>query len=208
MSIQTIIRQYFSGLVLGLAAMLSITALFTMMALTLGLGSIQKDLEQVLGIHLEKVGLAVEMRTAARNRTIIISNMLIMTDPFEQDRQYLEFNHHGAEFAKARARLLAMTLDQTEREIIQHQGKATSLAVAVQNDIIDLIYADEIEIARTLLIDSAIPLQNKVMDQLALLHRHQQLASEKAINKTETNYRQTRIWILAISVCAALLGID
>lgn len=192
---------------LSLAAMFSIAALLTMSALIWGLGTIQENLDEIVGTHMEKVALAVEMRNAARARTLTLSNMLIMTDPFEQDEEFLVFNHYGAQFANARDTLLQMNLDKDEQAIIREQGQFSGKAVAIQNDIVDLIYGGNIEEARRLLINTSVPLQNKVMNQLTLLHNHQKNAAEQAIQKTEQTYQNTRRWIFVFSFTAGLIGI-
>ena len=57
--------------------MFSIVALLTMASLMWGLGSIQDDLDEIIGTHREKMRLVVEMRNAARARTMCLSNMIL-----------------------------------------------------------------------------------------------------------------------------------
>ena len=52
-----------------------------------------------------------------------------------------------------------------------------------------MIYANEMDAAQALLTNSAIPLQNKVIEQLTKLYTYQETASEKAIKQTEHTYQ-------------------
>ncbi len=187
--------------------MFSIVALITMASLMWGVGTIQENLDEVVKTHLTKMRLVVEMRNAARARTMCLSNMLIYKDPFEQDEEYLRFNHYGALFARARLQLTQKEITHTERAILTQQGKLTGETVPVQNQIVDLIYAGAMDQAQTLLIEQAIPLQNKVMDQLTELYNYQEEASQQAISQTEHSYLSARQWIFIFSAIAGFIGI-
>jgi len=187
--------------------MFSIVALVTMAALMWGVGAIQENLDEVINTHMTKMRLVVEMRDAARARTMCLSNMLIFEDPFEQDEEFLQFNHFGAKFVRARLQLLQSELTGTERAILAQQGKLTGETVPVQNQIVDLIYAGDMGSAQVLLSEQAIPLQNKVMDQLTELYNYQESASQQAISQTEQSYLTARTWILIFSALAGITGI-
>jgi len=195
------------GLAAGLGAMFSITALLTMSALLWGLGTIQENLDEIIGTHMKKMRLVVEMRNAARARTLSLANMLLLKDPFEQDDAFLLLNKYGANFATARITLLKGPLNEDERSILDAQAKVTGKAVATQNEVVDLIYAGEMEKARALLMNHAVPLQNKVMEQLTKLHDYQEHASSKAIREAEQSYRHTRLTVLAVSMSSGIIGI-
>ena len=193
-------------LIVGFAAMFSVAALVTMASLMWGLGAIQEDLEEILGAHKEKMSLVVEMRNAARARTMRLSNMILFEDPFDKDEEYLEFNKFGAEFVRARLKLLEHTLTTKEKEFLNEQGKFTEPAVNVQRQIVDLVYADNMEQAHKLLTGQAIPLQDRVMEQLTHLYEYQESSLDTAIEQAEQNYNTIRNWILIFSIVAGVIG--
>ena len=195
------------GLAAGLGAMFSIAALLTMSSLLWGLGTIQENLDEIIGTHMKKMRLVVEMRNAARARTMSLSNMILLKDPFEQDTEFLQFNSYGAQFANARISLLQSPLNKDERDILETQAGFTGKAVATQNQVVDLIYAGDMDKARALLMNQAVPLQNKVMEQLTRLHDYQEQASSSAIKQTERSYRHTRLTVLLVSMSAGIIGI-
>jgi len=187
--------------------MFSVVALITMGAQIWGVGAMQKNLEEAVKNHMVKMRLTVEMRDAARARTACLANMLLFKDPFDQDAEYMKFNHYGAEFARARLTLIKDNLSKEEQAFLSRQGKLTSEAVPAQDQVVDLIYSGDMQAAQDLLIDKAIPLQNKVMDQLVQLYNYQERASQLTISITEQRFMTTRLWILLFSSAAGLIGI-
>ena len=192
---------------LGIGAMFSIVALVTMAALIWGMGTMQEKLDGAIKNNMSKMRLVVEMRDAARARTLSLSNMLLFKDPFEQDAEYMKFNHYASVFIQARLSLLQDNLSDEEQAILSLQGKASGMSVPVQHKVFDLIYAGEMEKARNLLIEKALPLQNEVMDQLIELYNYQEHASELAILQTKQQYLTTRRWIFVFSSSAGFIGI-
>ncbi|HEY5602667.1 MAG TPA: ATP-binding protein [Gammaproteobacteria bacterium] len=178
-----------------------------MASLMWGLGTIQNDLNEIIGTHREKMRLVVEMRNAARARTMCLSNMLLFHDPFDKDDQYLQFNAHGSAFANARLRLLQSDLSREEKAILAAQGRYSGLAVPLQNEVVDYIYADEIEKAHALLVNEAIPMQDGVMEELTNLYDYQEQALDLRVRQTEKNYDATRLRLTLFASAAGLIGI-
>ncbi len=195
------------ALLVGFGVVFSITALLSTATLMWGLGSIEDDLEKVLGVHNNKMRLVVTMRNAARTRTMRLSNMILFEDPFKKDEEFLLFNRHGAEFANARASLLEHDLTPVEIDILAEQAKFTGPAVDFQNQVVDLVVADEMEKALDMLTNKAIPLQDQVMEQLTRLYDYQETAMNMAIEKTQKNYQTIRTWILIVSLIACFMGV-
>jgi len=192
---------------IGFGAMFAITALLTMGSLMWGVGAIYNDLDTHVATHMEKMRLVVEMRNAARARTMCLSNMLLFSDPFDKDEEFLNFNKHAAHFIRARQRLLESNLSQKEQAILDRQGNLSGATVPIQNKIADLIYAGEDAEANILLTRKAIPLQNQVMDTLTELYAYQEQSTHNAFEKTQNTYLSARHWIFIISGFAGLIGI-
>ena len=173
---------------IGFGAMFAVTALLTMGSLMWGVGAIYNDLDTHVATHMEKMRLVVEMRNAARARTMCLSNMLLFSDPFDKDEEFLNFNKHAAHFIRARQTLLENNLSKDEQAILKQQGKLSGETVPIQNKIADLIYAGEDAEANILLTRKAIPLQNQVMDTLTKLYSYQEQATHNAFERTQNTY--------------------
>lgn len=194
------------GLFVGFSAMLSIMALLTLSGLWWGMGSVQTRLETIVTTNIEKIRLAVTMHLAARERTLILQRMFILSDPFERDEEFQQFNHHGAIFAQARLKLVNAGLSAEEKRVLDQQGKLSNVAVPIQLEIADLLYDDQNDHARQLLINKAIPLQDQVLSALAQLHTLQEKAAQEAIRTAESDYGQARVLIWVLSGVAGFLG--
>jgi len=194
-------------LLVSFGIIFSIAALISTAVLIWGLGSIKDDLEKVLGVHNQKMRLVVTMRNAARARTMRLSNMILFEDPFKKDEEYLLFNRHGAEFANARISLLKLNLSEQEKGLLEQQAKYTNPAVEFQNQIVDLVFNDQIAKALDILTNKAIPLQDQVMDQLTQLYNFQEASMNNAIAQTEHNYVMIKIWVAIVSSIACLIGV-
>lgn len=194
------------GMFVGFSAMLSIMALLTLSGLWWGMGSIQSRLEAIVTTNMEKIRLAVTMRSAARERTLILQRMFILSDPFERDEEFLRFNHQAAVFTQARLQLINAGLSAEEKRVLDQQGKLSRVAVPVQLEIADLLFDEENDRARQLLVNKAIPLQDQVLSTLAQLHTLQEKAAQEAIREAERDYGQARLLIWVLSSLAGLLG--
>lgn len=195
------------SIAVGFGAMFSLAVLVAMAALMWTMGTIQGNLDNVIKTQFTKMHLIAEMRNAARARTLCLSNMLIVKDLFEQDEEYLKFNHNGDKFVRARLQLLQSNLSDVERAMIAQQGTLTGKTVPVQKQVVELIYAGEIEKAQRLLVEQAIPLQNQVMEQLSQLYDLQESASHQTILHTAQSYLAARRWIFISSTTAGLLAV-
>jgi signal transduction histidine kinase len=195
------------GLFFGVSAMLSIVATLTLIGIWWGVGSVQNNLETLVDENMKRIRLSVEMRKYARQRTLSLQRMILHEDPFERDEEFLRFNSYGAKFAKARLEFLTSQLSDQERAVLDAQGKITGKAVPMQNQIVDLVAQDQIEEAKTLLMEVAIPLQDKVIEKIEELHALQETAAALAINKSNQNSARVNVWIALLSGFAGVIGL-
>ena len=123
-----------TGFVALLALMLFLTGLSTVY-----LNTTEEQLEKIANVHMGRIELATRMHNEARERTINLQKMILLTDPFERDEQWVQFNTHAGAFAAGRSELLKMRLAPQERELLEHQGKLTGVAVPLQERVVELI---------------------------------------------------------------------
>ncbi len=195
------------GLFFGFSAMLTIMATLTLISMRWGVESVQHRLEVLVQEHMQKIRLSVEMRTSARKRTHSIQRMILLEDPFERDAEFLHFNSHAATFIKARTEFFSMQLSPHERLLLDHQGRFSRQAQLLQENIVDLVQQDRIAEAKVLLMEQAVPIQDKVIEVLDELHALQETAANLAISEADQTYNKTNAYIIAASGFAGLLGL-
>jgi diguanylate cyclase (GGDEF)-like protein len=165
------------------------------------------NLDQVVDVHMRKQNLIKSMVVAARERSMFILMLSRIEDPVERDKLLVQFSQNGMAFGVARHELLSMPLNDRERELIAQQGQMTSVAQPIQLQVIDLIGADFTEEAEELIIEQAIPAQNKVIGALSLLDAEAQQVALEASRKARVDHDVARRWMYTLSGTALLVGL-
>jgi diguanylate cyclase (GGDEF)-like protein len=171
------------------------------------LGVTTRNLNKTVDVHMRNQDLTKIMGISARERTVILLMLTKIEDPFERDELVMQFNVHGSRFANARRALLEQPLNETERQLIELQGKLTGISLPVQEEVIDLISADLINEAAYLVVKHAIPAQNDVMTALSQLDAETQRVSLAASQKAREEHAAARFWIYLLSAAALLVGL-
>jgi len=191
-----------TGFVALLALMLFLTGLSTVY-----LNTTEEQLEKIANVHMGRIELATRMHNEARERTINLQKMILLTDPFERDEQWVQFNTHAGAFAAGRSELLKMRLAPQERELLEHQGKLTGVAVPLQERVVELISQGKTREAHQLLVEKAIPAQNAVLEQLAQLYALQKQQADNAVIAARSVYQQARALLVLLSLTTFGLGV-
>lgn len=195
-----------SGLLLGFGLMLLLMGFIIAIGLH-RMDTIQRRLDVIVNNHMAKITLTTRMRIAARERTVNLQHMILLADPFDRDAQWMQFNKHATEFARARIALLDMALTPREREILAQQSLFTGRTVPLQNEVVDLAMAGRMREAHRLLIEEAIPAQDLVFRELRALENVQRRAAAVAVREAKEAYRSARYWLIVLSGSALALGL-
>jgi diguanylate cyclase (GGDEF)-like protein len=165
------------------------------------------DLKRVVDVHMRKQDLTKSMMLAARERSMILVLLSRISDPFQRDELFLQFNKHGAAFIVARQALLGLPLSPRERELLELQGRTTAVAMPIQAQVIDLANLGFVDDAAVLALEQAIPEQNKVMAYLWQLDEETRKAAGDAQRKAQADHEVARLWIYLLSAAALLVGL-
>ncbi len=193
-------------LAVGFAALLLL-----MLALT-AIGVIYMDRAQqrvdgIVSDHMKKIALTNQMYWAARERTVSLQKMGLMTDAFERDEQWMRFNGYAGDFIEARHALRTMGLSAQEQALLDQQIAGTSIAVPLQEEVVSLILAERNEEARVLLVEGAIPAQDRVIEVLNALRQLQERSAEAGLQQTRRDYRAAQIWTIVVSGAVIVIAL-
>lgn len=191
---------------IGLGSILGLMFLVAMASLSM-LHSSSAQIKQVVSDNNLKFELIYSMRAAARERTINLQNMIILEDPFKQDEQWMLINANGAEFAKARQKLLSLDLSPDELGLLDEQSILTGAVGPLQLRIAELVLSGEKTQAFALLESQAIPGQNQTFQLLSKLLDLQKDSAEKAVRTANLAYRNTLISILGLLLGLGILSL-
>lgn len=194
------------SLIMGFASIIGImAALFIFRSFELQ--TTKEHIDQIAQNHLTKINLVINMRSAAQERTQTLQRMLLQSDPFVRDQEWIHFNQLGAEFARSRLQILAMELTDNEKVLLDYQGDATKNALEVQRRVVELIESDKLVQAREVLLKSVIPAKDQVISQLNTFYHYQEEQAENVAQETTKIYEEMRTLVLAVSIISCLFAI-
>src|SRR5512135_2743540 len=154
---------------------LIVTAFVALIALICGLvlnsllqlEALGSQLDIVVEHHNRKIDIITQTQVAAHIRTDSLFRMVLADDPFERDVLFLNFNHAGFLVMQGRNALRELGLTPVEQRNFDAQSELIRHIQAVQERVIDLLYANRQAEAREVLVREAIPLQEAFNLQLA-----------------------------------------
>ena len=195
-------------LIIAFAVVLLFIVSLTAVGAYLLLSGIRK-VENVVAENTRKGDLITDMRVAARLRALSLSQMLLMDDPFDQDEEFNRFNAFGTEFIVARNRLKETNLNEEEQGIFRQEIDLASQIGLIQQQIIEAIYAENIQLGKRLQIEKSIPLQRKTDNLLAQLQNLQRTSIKKAVTSSAEELRGSLyiLFAMAIFIVLAILMI-
>lgn len=193
-------------LVTGFSTCLVLLVLIAAISLSFMNGNLSR-VNNIINVNIVKYRLLHHMHEAARERVVLLHTMLEITDAFEQDALFQEFNHQGAVFSDAREQLLALSLSEEERDMLAKQGKATGVAVPIQLEVVDNIQNNRIATARDLLLNKAEPLQATVLSMLQGIEMLQENEINASAKQTEQDLHSMWVQIGVVIAFGLATGI-
>ncbi|OOZ40538.1 hypothetical protein BOW53_07440 [Solemya pervernicosa gill symbiont] len=122
------------------------------------LQSSHNTLNKITSENNRKIQIATEMQVAGYRRTDYLYNMLLVDDAFSRDEKFMAFTHEGYEVGKARRLIRESGMGPEEKAIYNHQSELIELVLVVQDRVVDLATASDLEAARSLMLREAIPI--------------------------------------------------
>jgi len=180
---------------LGFGVAFTLLLLMSVGALLILNNSVSK-IEQIVLENNTKTNLVNEMHDAARERTLSLQKMLIIQDPFARDEEWLKINSYGAKFAQARTKLEKLPLSREEKTLLNTQGNMSGVIAPLQVEIAEMIIAGDARKAHALLLERAIPGQDRIFEVLTMLVNLQRKAADQSVASVKRDYR----WAITIVV--------
>ncbi len=191
------------------------TAFVALIALICGLAAngllqlhtLGTQLSTVVEQHNRKIDLITQTQVAAHTRTDSLFRMALADDPFERDELFLSFNRAGFLVGSGRNALRQMGFTAEEQYSFDAQARLIVDIQTVQDQVVDLLKADQNTEARRMLMQEAIPLQESFNQQLAemrLLYHQANLAAQRQAQQT---YQHTFLLTLAFGIVAIAMAL-
>lgn len=188
------------ALLIGLMTALGTYGLLQMRALRDGMW-------QVVEQHNRKIERTTDVQVAGFQRSDSLYNMMLEPDPFDRDAWYMAYNKAGFDVGLARRRLLESGLDRAEQVEYDHQSALIAEVVDVQERVVDLLAAGDMETARLVLVEKGLPLQTAINESFARLRAIGRVQTEAALEAANTGYANTLRISIGLLVATALLAL-
>jgi len=173
----------------------------------LQLEALGRQLDIVVEHHNRKIDIITQTQVAAHIRTDSLFRMALADDPFERDVHFLKFNRAGFLVGQGRDALRQLGFTPIEQRNFDAQTELVKHIQAVQEDVIDLLYANQKAEARQVLAREAIPLQETFNQQLADMRNAYQRANQAAQKQAQRTYRHALFLTLVFGVAAITLAL-
>lgn len=118
---------------------------------------------RVVDQHNVQAELMHEVLGLAQERSLTLQQMLHTDDPFEQDEHLMHMGAIVRQYIGVREKLLALSLTEKEKLLLQQQGEQTNQTGLLQNRVVSMIMDESMAEAKRLLYEEAIPSQRKAM---------------------------------------------
>lgn len=195
-------RVIISAFLLVIVIMVAITATGL-----LRIKYVSGDLERIVRERDVQIALMNRMRTAARERALILQSMMIVKDPFIIDDYAMQMSKMALQYIQARKKLLRHPLSPEERKLLDEQHRQTVKTGDSQTRIIDDIRNEEYPPATAQLLYTTLPGMRHsmaMMDQFITIKRQQNLAD---LNATSRTIKQTYRIMIVLGILGVLFSI-
>ena len=105
---------------MGFAVVLLLMLALSFVGLT-RMANLYWHMEQIVKDRNVKTERAQVMKDALRERALLMHSISVLTDPFDQDDEFTDFNEYGAMYVNARHELESMLLSEGEARNEQKQ---------------------------------------------------------------------------------------
>jgi diguanylate cyclase (GGDEF)-like protein/PAS domain S-box-containing protein len=170
------------------------------------LSAIRAALDDVAEKHNHHAALAYTMYNASRERAFLLYSITSDPDPFSRDEKILQFYSLGTAFGEARIKLQASNLTSAGKAMLDAQGKDASVAMTLQQEVIDLVEAGRMKEASRLLQEKAIPAQARVLEAINAFFRFQVKGTTNKVAAAAKLQEGARMFMLAGGAAAIVLA--
>jgi len=156
--------------------------------------------EDVVAQNIRKSQLISDMRIAARLRSLTLSQMLLIDDPFDRDEEFIRFNALGTDFILAQNALKTAMLSKKEHDIFE-ASKPLSIKIGqAQKRIIQHIENENFAEGIVLQVKGSIPLQKETDKLFLRMQTLQREGTSLEVNSAVEEFRVSLYILLGTSL--------
>ncbi len=194
------------AMAMGFATVLLLMVALGFVGLT-RMATLYWHMEQIVKDRNVKTERAQVMKDALRERALLMHSISVLTDPFDQDAEYIDFNEKGAMYVNARHSLESMVLSEGEMAIL---ARIQALTLTTQPQVtaaVDTALGGDRAKAQTLIREKAIPAQKAIAAEIDNLIRLEYAETELAWTEAAESYHSARLLMFGLGAAVTGLGL-
>ncbi|WP_223248334.1 PAS domain-containing protein [Sulfurirhabdus autotrophica] len=163
-----------------------------------------QQLEKIVTGHNVKAAFAYKMQFIARERIILLQAIINTVDVFDRDVLIERFHALAPKFLEAMNAELKQDMVEEEKALIDLQRKHMSTAAPIQEEVLLLALDGETDKSVSLLLNKAVPAQDKTLDVLGQFINLQFEQASQVAASAKQSY-QDAVYLLTVSGLVALV---
>lgn len=190
----------------GVITVLTLLVVLTVMALS-RLDIIHNQMRNVVTNTYVKSELLNALHRISMQRLFNLQGMLIIDDPFDREKLYQDFIFLASQFLTVRKELFKLDLSNKEREYLEQTREASNESSKLRQEIAQLIIAEQLEDARSLIHEKIMPYYMKAFGGLQELLLFQQESKKISEGQANDAYLDTQLLLASSGATALFIGI-
>ncbi|MFZ5574810.1 MAG: diguanylate cyclase [Pseudomonadota bacterium] len=164
-----------------------------------------KTLNEIVAHEQTAIELLYRMQFAARDRSFALFAAVHTDDPFLHDSAMRRFDEQGAAFGRAREALLRLPLTERERALLDLQREQARRTLSEQQRVLDLLQAGRRHEAEIVLVERAVPAQDKMILTLTALLDDAVARTKAHVEDLRRVQRRTGLLFVVLGLSGLLL---
>lgn len=165
-----------------------------------------ENINKIVSEYDFKESLAIKIRNAARERSIVIWKIALSDDIFKRAEYYEEFLEHGTKFLKARAEMESTHLSIAEKNLIKTINYHAVQVTGIFRKEVEQLTADiDFKLDKKIIL-SGLPKQQNIITAIENLIAIQDEASRLAYSKITNDITPTIISLIVMIISSIIIG--
>ena len=170
------------------------------------LRQITQTMDSAVSDDAAAIGSIIAMMRSARERALVLSDAVTMTDPFDRDEKLFELDHLKGQFQTALTRLTALPLSREEAALRVSQNRLLSQQASYIEQALSLIREGQLADAERFIQTTVIPSQSLVLDSLMHWVDIRRTQQHERVEQMRNQQQQAASVMVAFGLVAMLVG--
>jgi signal transduction histidine kinase len=193
-------------IIMGFGLMLLLLILIIAIGLN-NIAAVNERMDKIVSVHNVKALHVSNLRSIARERSLLFYNMLLLRDPFVTDENIQKASNYAGEFLKIRDELFASTTNPGEKQKLDQMMVNAIISTKIQQQVIDLLSNGKFDQASQLFREQSLPAQNVALSHYDSILNDQTQLAEAAVNEAKISYQRTYVFMLILSAIVITVGL-